>query len=94
MTICLRSLFLFSSLLLLAACGGGGSDSSNSGGGNNPPPPTSSQKIADAQNYSASELVSAAKQLVSSRYTGTRTAASIDLQLAEQVFIHLFFVRK
>ncbi|GAB5381337.1 MAG: hypothetical protein Alis3KO_32080 [Aliiglaciecola sp.] len=84
-------LVLFS---LLAGCGGGGG--SDSGGTvTNPPvqppsPPTPTEMIADAQAYSVTQLKTAATSLATSRYSGLRTMANMDSELARQVFTYLF----
>ncbi|MBU2879441.1 FG-GAP repeat domain-containing protein [Aliiglaciecola lipolytica] len=91
-----RSSFLLISFLALSACGGGGGgdggNSSNSGGGGGPTnnTPTPTQVIANATDYSATELKSAATELMGSRYTGQKNVASINLDVAQRAFKYLF----
>jgi hypothetical protein len=75
--------------LLLSACGGG-SSSSDSGTTPIQPTPTPSNIIANAKDYSVSELNTEATKLVDTRYSGLTTDATIDVVLAQKAFISLF----
>ncbi|WJG08690.1 hypothetical protein [Aliiglaciecola sp. LCG003] len=90
MAVLSRSLCMLVCSLIVSACGGGGSSSSGDDGGPTGNNPTPSQIIANAQDYSITELKRAATRLIDTRYTGKKTTASLDVDLSQQVFKYLF----
>ena len=83
----IRAILLSTLVLILSACGGGSSDSTNS---TTPPSSIDSNIISNSQNYSIQELKGASVKLVNKRYTGIKSNADIDIELAQQVFLKLF----
>ena len=78
----------FAILFSLSACGGGGDSSDTSTGTPDNPAGTSSQSdiIKNANNYNAIELENAASQLVSVRYTGSKSLTTLTLANTQHVF--------
>lgn len=79
--------------LLLTACGGGSSDSDTSN--NNPTPPSGntdpdSKIIINASDYTPSQLKTAAKSLVTKKYSGSKQPAQLDISLSQSTFKQVF----
>lgn len=79
--------------LSLTACGGGSSDSDSSN--NNPIPPSGnidpdSKIIINASDYTPSQLKTAAKSLVTKKYTGSKQPAQLDISLSQFTFKQVF----
>ncbi len=83
-----RSSLAFAILFSLSACGGGGDSSDTSSETPDNPAGTSSQSdiIKNANNYNAIELENAASQLVSARYTGSKSLTTLTLANTQHVF--------
>jgi len=92
MTAALKAPFIISILLGITACGGGGggSDSGTGGSGGGSTPPSASQIIANAPQYTPSELKSAAKSLADDAYNGNTGDAEIDIAFAQRVMNSIF----
>ena len=75
--------------VVLAACGGGGSDSGGPGT-SQPPTPTPTQIIANAKDYSATQLNNAGRSLANSYYTGQTTDAELTPEVIQRVALAMF----
>lgn len=83
-----KCLVVAGSSLFLTACGGGGGDS---GSGNpSPPAPGPTQIIANAKDYSASQLNNAGRALANTHYTGSTTNAELTPAFIQRVVVDMF----
>lgn len=76
--------------MILAACGGGGGSDSGGSGTSQPPAPTPTQIIANAKDYSATQLNNAGRSLANSYYTGQTTDAALTPEFIQRVVLDMF----
>ncbi|RPH15997.1 MAG: VCBS repeat-containing protein [Alteromonadaceae bacterium TMED7] len=76
--------------VILAACGGGGGSDSGGPGTSQPPTPTPTQIIANAKDYSATQLNNAGRSLANSYYTGQTTDAELTPEVIQRVVLAMF----
>jgi len=76
--------------MILAACGGGGGSDSGGPGTSQPPAPTPTQIIANAKDYSATQLNNAGRSLANSYYTGQTTDAELKPEFIQRVVLDMF----
>ena len=76
--------------VILAACGGGGGSDSGGPGTSQPPTPTPTQIIANAKDYSATQLNNAGRSLANSYYTGQTTDAELTPEVIQRVVLDMF----
>lgn len=84
-----KCLVVAGSSLLLAACGGGG-DSDSGTGNPSTPTPSPTQIIANAKDYSASQLNNAGRALANTHYTGSTTNAELTPAFIQRVVVDMF----